>query len=174
MGNARTFNAIDPPALGAYRPQVLAGPVSALRELAGAVLDDPAALTSPDLGIIVLIGPGHHPPEPADRDLFWRAFQLPVFEQLRSRTGELLAWECEAHRGLHADPGWLGLQPARRAASRHLVEWADSHGGILHLTDAGLEAQILTEPCACGRPGARLIGLRPRRLVQLHHYAASA
>jgi hypothetical protein len=37
------------------------------------------------------------------RDFLWRVFQVPVFEQFRGPSLELLAWECEAHDGLHAN-----------------------------------------------------------------------
>ena len=37
------------------------------------------------------------------RDFLWHAFQVPVFEQLRGPSLELLAWECEAHDGLHTN-----------------------------------------------------------------------
>ena len=36
-----------------------------------------------------------------DRDLFWDAFGVPVFEQRLGPGNELLAMECEAHAGLH-------------------------------------------------------------------------
>ncbi|MEP6961801.1 MAG: hypothetical protein ABI995_06980 [Acidobacteriota bacterium] len=37
----------------------------------------------------------------ADRDRLWRAFRVPIFEQIVGPSGELLAAECEAHDGLH-------------------------------------------------------------------------
>lgn len=36
-----------------------------------------------------------------ERDLLWRRFHVPVFEQIIGMHGELLAAECEAHDGLH-------------------------------------------------------------------------
>ncbi len=47
----------------------------------------------------------------ADRDLLWRAFRVPAFEQLIGSRGERLAAECEAHDGLHvesASQDWTG------------------------------------------------------------------
>ncbi len=35
------------------------------------------------------------------RDCLWRAFELPVFEELEGSEGEVFAAECEAHSGLH-------------------------------------------------------------------------
>jgi hypothetical protein len=46
-----------------------------------------------------------------DRAWLWRAFRVPVFEQVIEPDGELLAAECEAHDGLHIEvPGlnWIG------------------------------------------------------------------
>lgn len=36
-----------------------------------------------------------------DRELLWRAFGVPVFEQCLGEDNVLLAAECEAHDGLH-------------------------------------------------------------------------
>jgi hypothetical protein len=47
----------------------------------------------------------------ADRDQLWRAFRVPVFEQLIGPRGERLAAECEAHDGLHIEApshAWTG------------------------------------------------------------------
>jgi hypothetical protein len=40
-----------------------------------------------------------------DRDLLWRAFGVPVFEQCLGPDNQLLAAECEAHDGLHVVGG---------------------------------------------------------------------
>jgi hypothetical protein len=37
------------------------------------------------------------------RDCFWRAFELPVFEELVGSDGETLGFECEGHSGMHLD-----------------------------------------------------------------------
>jgi hypothetical protein len=39
------------------------------------------------------------------RDLLWRVFELPLFEELLGPQGETLAFECEAHEGLHLETG---------------------------------------------------------------------
>ncbi len=56
----------------------------------------------------------------ADRERLWRAFRVPLFEQVIGPRGELLAAECEAHAGLHIEtPGlaWAGhgIETARCA-----------------------------------------------------------
>jgi len=37
------------------------------------------------------------------RDSLWRAFELPVFEELAGSEGEVFAAECEAHSGFHLE-----------------------------------------------------------------------
>jgi hypothetical protein len=48
----------------------------------------------------------------ADRDQLWRAFRVPIFEQIIGTHGERLAADCEAHDGLHvgaAEQDWTGF-----------------------------------------------------------------
>ena len=37
----------------------------------------------------------------ADRNMFWKAFGVPVFEQMLNSSNQLIAMECDAHDGLH-------------------------------------------------------------------------
>ena len=49
----------------------------------------------------------------AERERLWRAFHVPMFEQIVGDRGEVLAAECEAHDGLHIEaPGitWTGYK----------------------------------------------------------------
>jgi hypothetical protein len=39
----------------------------------------------------------------AERERLWAAFRVPVFEQVISERGILLATDCEAHGGLHVE-----------------------------------------------------------------------
>lgn len=38
---------------------------------------------------------------PAERDFLWDAFGAPIFEQVLAPDNSLLAYECDAHDGLH-------------------------------------------------------------------------
>jgi hypothetical protein len=78
----------------------------------------------------------------ARRDLLWRAFRVPVFEQIVSANGELLAAECEAHDGCHIESA---------AFSYDL-------------------SAITPEPCGCGRATPRITA-RERRLRSVAAYA---
>ncbi len=134
-GGARVFFHASPHALRRYRPGALAGPVTELRRLAERVLAGEIDLPSLELGVLAFTGPGRTPLTEADRELFWRAFQVPVFEQHRGPQGDLLATECEAHCGLHL---------VREASA---ADWPG--------------AEILRDPCPCGAATPRALPARP-------------
>jgi phenylacetate-coenzyme A ligase PaaK-like adenylate-forming protein len=70
------------------------------------------------------------------RELLWKAFGVPVFEQLRSREGAIVARECEVHDGLHVDP----------------------EARVAHELSALSAAMTVSEPCECGSETPRLRG----------------
>jgi hypothetical protein len=62
--------------------------------------------------LIVLARPGEPLLTSAQRDKLWRAFRVPVFQQIIGDHGVLLAAECEAHDGLHIEsPGFSSNLP---------------------------------------------------------------
>jgi hypothetical protein len=63
-----------------------------------------------------------------ERALFWRVFGVPLFEQIVDPSGRVIAWECEAHDGLHVDSDETELEGYRLDVS----------------------------PCGCGRKTPRL------------------
>ncbi|HLG98109.1 MAG TPA: hypothetical protein VKX49_17465 [Bryobacteraceae bacterium] len=81
-----------------FKPQCIVAPVEMLR-----------ALTARDLRLEHAVIAFTYQDDPgvssADRDLFWRAFGVPVFEQYLSADNKLLAMECDAHAGLHVVRG---------------------------------------------------------------------
>ncbi len=82
--------------LAQFRPSALAGSFDAMR---------PLTIRSHDLDLRHAIIIFHHDLErrlrDSERDLLWKAFGVPVFEQMLDRENSLLAMECEAHEGLH-------------------------------------------------------------------------
>jgi hypothetical protein len=62
------------------------------------------------------------------RRQLWKAFRVPIFEQIIGKHGALLAAECEAHAGLHIE------SPASK-----FVGWSIESG-----------------PCGCGRTTPRI------------------
>jgi len=114
--------------VSAFAPASIAASREELLGLAAA--DLPPAFTH---AVIAFASPGDPMLSTAERQRLWRAFRVPVFEQIIGPGGELLAAECEAHDGLHIEvPGlaWDGYR----------VEVA---------------------PCACGRKTPRLTPAEP-------------
>jgi hypothetical protein len=79
----------------AFAPGAIAGTWPQLETLL------PEHIPSLTHSIIVLASPTDPLLTPQQRDKLWRAFRVPVFEQIIGDRGELLAAECEAHDGLH-------------------------------------------------------------------------
>ena len=131
-GNVRVFQEVSLPQLERFQPQALAGCVAALRLLAQESLRRSATWPSLTHGVLVLTAAGASPLYAVDRDLFWTAFQVPVWEQCRCWDGSLYAEECAAREGLHLRGG---------------SDVTPSHTIILH------------ERCACGDPTPRLIAV---------------
>jgi hypothetical protein len=91
-----------------FAPAAIAAPRELLLGLAAAV--PPPRLTH---AVIALEGRSDPLLSTAERARLWRAFRVPVFEQIIEQAGELLAFECEAHDGLHIEvPGlsWDGYR----------------------------------------------------------------
>jgi hypothetical protein len=118
-GAIRTFE--DPAAVRAFGPQAIAGKLPQIESLAGVV----------ELTHAVIVFREESEPRLTDqeRDRLWRAFHVPVFEQIVAADGTLYASECEAHDGLHIESRGFAV--------------ADN--------------EIDRTPCACGRSTARLV-----------------
>ena len=155
-GRPKVFEQASFPDLNAYRPHVLAGPVPALVGLAEAVIGNLARFPELNRGVVAWSGIGRPVLKPAERDLLWLAFQVPVFEEFRSWSGEPLAWECDAHDGLH-------ISAERAFFERDLfsneLRVAVASAGFL---PTGLDGRVVDEPCPCGLHGPRLVSLRSR------------
>jgi hypothetical protein len=85
-----------------FDPGSIAGPLEQLRSLAREAWPIEQALVV----FTYADGPGISPP---DRECFWKAFGVPVFEQYLSPKNKLLATECDAHSGLHVVAGCEGF-----------------------------------------------------------------
>jgi hypothetical protein len=142
-----------------FQPDSLAGPVNRLLGLAEAVLAGRLHLNSLTSAIVVFSGLKHGCLKNEDRDLLWRAFQLPVFEQFRGFSMELLAWECEAHDGLHINADNAIFENARDGEL--LLTCLDSPEYAVLRVGTEMSAEIVMEPCGCGQTAPRLVGLRP-------------
>jgi hypothetical protein len=104
-----------------YEPLAIAATLEQCRLLCGYLIP------SLNHALIVLERPSWPRLTEADRNAFWRAFRVPVFEQIIGPTGQLLAGECEAHEGLHIEARGLRLT----------------------------QKMVDSRPCACGRKAPR-------------------
>ncbi|HEY3838653.1 MAG TPA: hypothetical protein VGL72_18875 [Bryobacteraceae bacterium] len=89
--------------LRSYAPEALVAPLDLALSLADrerrGILDLPSISTA----IVVLTSSEDSPLTDDHRDLLWRAWGVPVFEQLRGPDGTVIASECEVHDGLHIE-----------------------------------------------------------------------
>jgi hypothetical protein len=88
-------------AAAAFAPAAIAGTWSQMEALIG---ENIPSLTH---ALIVLARPGEELLTGAQRDRLWKAFRVPVFQQVVTGSGVLLAAECEAHDGLHMESSRL-------------------------------------------------------------------
>jgi phenylacetate-coenzyme A ligase PaaK-like adenylate-forming protein len=153
-----------------FRPEALAASVGVLRMLAKATDNGRGRLPSLQCAMIAFTGSWSGGLlQEADRELFWRVFQVPVFEQHLGPDGRVVAWECEAHRGLHLLP------------TRAVVEDCDHQQLLItSLTDlrrpavrlrTRFAASIASGDCPCGETSPKLLELREREGTS---YGASA
>ncbi len=145
--------------LDEYEPESLAGPASKLLRLAEQVLAGRFLLPSLRTAVIPFTGLRHGCLKPEQRDLLWRAFRVPAFEQFRGFAQELLAWECEAHDGLHIREQNAIFEKTGRNKELLLTCLACEEYALLRL-GTHMTARLVTAPCGCGETSPRLLGLR--------------
>jgi len=152
----QNFTSTDLAAVEAFAPDSIVLPVSLALSYAAQRLAGANILPSLRSAIVVLSSL-HTPGGPmADdhRDLLWRAFGLPVFEQLLGPEGRVVASECEVHDGLHSE--WVSVHP-------------ESGEAMIFGQPAGCSAEIVSGHCDCGLETPRI-----RNLVRLRECAAAA
>lgn len=148
----------------------LAAPVSKLRELAAAIENGRGEIRQLRHFVVSFTGTDHGEIGEEDRERFWRVFQVPVFEQRLGFDGRVIAYECEAHHGLHIE--------TERAA---FEETAGSELLLTSLTDlryptlrvgTRMTACIRHDCCDCGNASARVVaGRLPSLAKRLSPYA---
>jgi hypothetical protein len=147
--------------LPAFAPQSLAAPLDALR----AAASEPPTHAPLRNAVIVFTGILEGSLTPEDGDHLWRRYQVPVFEQFLGLDGELLAWECEIHHGLHVREEAAYFETGEN--ERLIVSFlANPRLPVLRL-ETGLTGRLVTEPCPCGDPSPRLVDVRRRTVRKL-------
>ncbi len=141
-------------ALMDLKPEALAGPVDALRTAARAVLQTSLRLPSIRFGIVAFTGVSQDPLTPDDRDLLWRAFEVPVTEQFRGFQGELLAMDCERREGLHVVEE-AALWERRTTGELLLTSFENLRHPTVRL-GTEINGWIDSARCGCGNKSPRL------------------
>jgi hypothetical protein len=132
--NVREFDPEDLDGLRSYAPEALVAPLNTALSLADRKSLGLIDLRSLKVAIVVLTSLDDSPLTDDHRDFLWRAFGVPMFEQLRRWDGVVIARECEIHDGLHID------------------------GSV---EDLDLPGQIVQERCECGLETPRVKRLVP-------------
>jgi hypothetical protein len=155
-----------------FKPEAIAGPVAVLMRLAEAAASvaDPA-IPIVTRAIVAFTGLEHGALSEAERDLLWQVFEVPIFEQYLGADGSLLAWECEAHEGLHTVEENAIVEPGS-GSGLILTSLTDHRYPTIRMVTS-LGARLKPGVCECGHPGPRLIGLSTPT-VQLKQSAMAA
>lgn len=146
-----------------FAATALAGPVTALRDLADRV--ENGAVDAPALQhfVVSFTGYGEGELSEEDRERFWRVFQVPVFEQRLGFDGRVIAHECEAHDGLHILTERATFEQANNKELL-LTSLTDLRYPTLRV-GTRLARAIQYECCDCGNATARLVGAGPLRAL---------
>lgn len=151
--------------LEAFRPQVLVGPATDLQRLAERMRLHTIDLKDVDRAIFVLTECGAKPLTDVLRVVLWQTFGVPVYELFMGGGGLLLASECELHEGWHVEP-----PAAFSVISDELIIDTPTR----HRLRTGLTGYLENELCPCGRPGARVMDVKPRSSRASRQLAATA
>lgn len=147
------------------KPEALAAPVAVLRRIAATIAAGTLQLPTLRYGLLAWAGISRPYLTPDDRDLFWRTFQVPVFEQFRGFQGELLAAECDCHDGMHIEEDAAAWEQRMDGRDELLVtSTGNLRYPVLRLA-TGLRGRLDRSPCPCGRTAPRLRVLGQARLA---------
>jgi hypothetical protein len=152
--NVRMFRKNPCAQLKRFAAEGLAAPVGLLRGLAADIESGAQELKPLKHFVVAFTGGDVGDLDDQDRELFWRVFQVPLFEQRLGFDGRLIAYECEAHNGLHivAEHARLEQLPVFEVL---LTSLTDLRHPTLRVKTR-LSATIQHECCDCGKDTARL------------------
>ncbi|MGH9721450.1 MAG: hypothetical protein ACRD8O_14670 [Bryobacteraceae bacterium] len=147
-----------------FQPEAIAGNVHFLASLAELVDRGRLELPSLKRGLIAFTGIGSGAAEGSllderTRNLLWRVFRVPVFEQYIGFDGRLIAWECEAHDGLHMVEENAVIERDIRAELL-LTSLTDRYRPTIRVATR-MTASLEDGACGCGKAGRRLVLMRP-------------
>ena len=160
-GAVRRFSALESHLLADYVPEALVVPLRFALTLADQeqrhLLEMPRLTTA----VVVLTSLADGPLADHHRDLLWRSFGVPVFEQLRGWDGAVIARECEVHDGLHVDDSAaiLEVHEGELIATPLTGQQGPMVEEPILRARTGLTVKIVTEHCECGAEKPRLKNL---------------
>src|SRR5262245_2084614 len=143
-----------------FCPEAVAGSMSSLRRLKEKAGDSLTVTHA----LIVFTGLDHGAMSQAERDWLWQIFEVPVFEQCLGLDGRVLAWECEAHSGLHIVDENVVAEPETGSGLIVTSLTDQRHPAIRIVTR--IRAELESQACECGLPGVRLMGSYEARSEQ--------
>jgi hypothetical protein len=133
-----------------FRAETIAGPLQALLRLVGSGEKLPSSVRR----VVVHRALGELLLSERTRETLWRAFELPVFEELRGTGGEVLAFECDAHAGLHLKKDSAIFEILN--GELVVTSLAAVVYPVVRLR-TGIEGTIEVGVCPCGETAARFI-----------------
>jgi hypothetical protein len=136
----------------------LAAPVALLRQLASAIEAGQQEIRRLEHFVVPFTGGEHGELHEEDRERFWRVFQVPVFEQRLGFDGQVIAYECEAHQGLHILPERAAVEETAHTELL-LTSLTDLRHPTLRIATR-VAGAIQHECCDCGSAAARLVEVR--------------
>lgn len=162
-GGVQAFRRERRSEIAEYAPEALAGSVTELRALAEAVENRGVRLPRLTHSVIAFAPLRQGFLSDEVRELFWRVFKVPVFGQILSPGGAVLAWECEAHEGFHFNHDSAVFQTQSGGGEPELLvtSLVDLRRPLIRLATA-LTGSVERSTCGCGQSGPRLMGLRRR------------
>ncbi len=171
----RTFRRVTRSRLASFEPEALAGPVSELHRLADRIVDRWDGMPPLRHSVIAFVILRQAFLSDEAREMFWRVFKVPVFGQIFGLSGELLAWECEAHEGYHIQDGRSVIEVDRHGGEPELLvtSLAGLRRPAIRLA-TGLTGSIERSTCGCGIEGPRLVGVRRKSPAKFTVAAACA
>ena len=138
-----------------FAADALAAPVGVLRKLAAGIQNGTHVLRPLKHFVVSFTGGHEGELNEADREQFWRIFQVPVFEQRRGFDGRVIAYECEAHSGLHLMPEHAMFEAT--ADSEILLTSLTALRYPTLRVGTRLQASIRHDCCDCGNAVPRLV-----------------
>ncbi len=144
----------DLPTLDGSGIGMLAAPPPMLRRLCALVEDGSVSLPCLSEAVVALGSVVEGGMLSGERDMLWRCLGVPVFEQWLGLEGELLAWECESHRGMHLNRSSVELEEV--GGEWVVTSWEALRIPVLRMA-TGWRGSIQHGKCICGEDSALLL-----------------